>query len=832
MRKSMKKLWLLSIPLFLAAVAAVGCGEEHTHEYSSAWAFDATAHWHPSACSHDTKANKSEHSYTDLEIPPSVTSAGYTLHTCACGYSYVSDPAPSLPVEGELRFDEKGHWKPVLDGGEVEVEAHEYTHSTVAPTCSSFGYTKHTCDCGYWYASDTVAPTAHRYNDAVWDHDEDGHWHPALCCGAVSGKVAHNYVSRAVSCEESGDEEGGYTLYTCADCGYSYRGGSLGHGYSDAFGGDDYEHWRNAVCSHGGKTDVAEHALVGRSNVCVVCGKAVAERLSYELSADKTYYIVTGIGCWLSDDVVIPETYLEKPVKEIADRAFKGEEITSVTFPSGLTKIGADAFAGTKVSAVDLNGIEELGTRAFADSEIVSLTLGASLVKIGSAAFRDCTSLKTVTIAGNLTALPAYVFEGCTALQSVACTGTQKLKEIGAQAFSDCGLLTALDLSECETIGFSAFAGCVSFAPEALTKLSFAEEYAFFGSAIETATLPALAQIPANLFGGCEKLTSATLSATQIGASAFAECNLLETVLLTGTRLIGAGAFKNCAKLQTLTLPETVIRVGEGAFEGSKLITEDGGVRYAANVLVGADKGVSSVTVKANVIGIADGAFFGSESLGAVTLNQTVRFIGVDAFRKCEALRQITFTESVTQIGANSFRESGLVSVEIPATVMSVGDNAFYDCKALTTVSVSAQKIGKFAFSYTGVGRTLNSPVKQRPDYAKLTGVTLGSGVEEIGSNAFQYCPITAVTLPESLTSIGKYAFAQTDLAQITIPAKVAFIGEYAFYDCKALTSVTFADTQNWKAGKTGLNLSAPAQNAAYLKTTYLDYDWIKGETK
>ena len=834
MRKSMKKLWLITIPLCLVAVAAVGCGKEHTHEYSTAWAFDATAHWHPSTCSHDTKTNKSEHSFVSVTIPPSTTSQGYTLYTCACGYSYTSDTVGSLPVEsGEYRFDENGHWKLVLDGGQVNVEKHEYSDSVVESTCTTFGYTKHTCVCGYWYASDPTAPTEHTYNDAVWDHDENGHWHPALCCNAKSGNLAHNFTERVVPCEESDDPQmGGYTLFTCTVCGYSYRQ-EIGHSYSDTFDGDEYEHWRNATCSHSGeKADVAEHALVGRSNVCVVCGKEVAPRLSYELSANKDYYIVTGIGCWLENDVVIPENYLGKPVREIADRAFKGEPITAVTFEANLTKIGVDAFADTQISSVNLSGIEELGTRAFAGSKIVSLTLGASLNKIGNGAFRNCTNLQTVSIEGNLTTLPAYVFEGCAKLQTLTCSGTEKVKEIGAQAFLDCAELTTLDLSECEKIGYAAFAGCNKFAPADLNKLAVADEYAFFGNAIESVTLPMLEQLPANLFAGCEKLTSATLSAIGIGASAFKGCILLETLSLTGTELIGVDAFKNCEKLTALTLPETVIRVGKGAFEGTGLVTSESGVHYAANVLIGADSGVKTVTVKADAVGIADGAFQASASLSSVTLGQNVRFIGVDAFRKCEALTAIAFTESVKYIGANSFRESGLVTVTVPGTVKSVGDNAFYDCKSLEAVSVSAQMIGKFAFSYTGVGRTLGSPVKQRPDYAKLTSVTLGSGVKEIGSNAFQYCPITGITLPESVTKIGKYAFAQTDLTQITIPAQVTFIGEYAFYDCKSLSAVTFADTQNWKAGKTRLNLSNASQNVTYLKTTYLDYDWIKGETE
>ncbi len=828
MHKS-SKILLLALPLMVVAAAAVGCGEtEHAHTYSSDWAFNAEAHWHPSSCSHDTKTNKSAHAYTDIVVPPTVTSAGYTLHICGCGYSYASDEKDSLPSDsGELRYNENGHWKSVLSAdGQIEIEDHEYTDSTVAPTCSTSGYTKHACKCGYWYASAPTEPTPHSYDEAVWGHDQNSHWHPALCCDQRAEITAHDFTESVTpaTCDTKG-----YTEFTCKDCGYSYRGRetAASHSFAEALSSDEYEHWRVATCEHTTqKADAAEHVFVGTSNVCEVCGKEITRRLAYELSGDGEYYIVTGKGCIEADVIEIPDTYRGKKVQEIASRAFKDAEITSVAFGGNIKKIGTEAFAGTKISAAVLpDGIEELGTRAFANTNIVSVTLGASLQKLGYAVFRNCLSLQTVTIGGSLSVLPPYAFEGCSKLESVTCN--TKPTEVGAQAFLNCTNLTALDLSACTKVGFSAFGGCEKFVPD-FSALAVAEEYAFSGCAVETANLPAtLTQIGDNLFNGCTKLTAVAFTAKSVGGSAFAGCTSLNAVTMSGVELIGGGAFQGCTALTSLTLPDSVLRVGENAFRNSGLIQEEGGVQYAAGVAVGVNSGVSSVTIKAGVKGIADGAFRDLTSLTAVSLGG-VRFIGVSAFRACDKLTAITFTASVKVIGANAFRESGLTSVEIPATVESIGDNAFYDCKSLSSATVNAKEIGRFAFSYTGVDRTLDSPVKGRPDYAKLATVTLGSNVTAIGSNAFQYCPVTQITLSEKLTSIGKYAFAQTDLNSITIPASVTRIGEYAFYESK-ITSATFADTQNWKAGKTSLSLGTPAQNATYLKQTYRDIDWIKG---
>ncbi len=802
--KSKIKLCLLAVAALSVAAAAAGCaGGGHTHTYSDAWAFDAQSHWHPASCEHDAKINKSEHAFETAVIAPNETDGGYTLHICACGYSYKTDPTDPVPGEtpelGGYRFDAEQHWKPAASGEDLAPQPHRFEEEEVSPTCYAAGYTKHVCECGYWYASDPIGPVAHTYGEGVLEHDESAHWRTCLVCGIKNEIAPHNFAERITpaTCDA-----GGYTDFTCKDCGYSYRGREVaaGHTFAETLASDEFEHWRPATCGHTAKADVAEHVFADDSGVCAVCGKEIAPRISYTRSADGSYYIVTGIGNFKGEEIVIPDEVNGAPVREIAASAFRNNpDITSVTCGKNVEKIGAHAFEGTKLTAA------ELGSAA-----------------VGQRAFADCKELQTVTFETAGTVAP-YAFENCTSLQSVTCTSP--LTEVGAQAFNGCVKLQALDLSKCTSVGFSAFGGCAAFAPSSLEALVSAEEYAFSESGIAQAVLPAALQVISdNLFNGCEKLVSVTTSAAEIGVSAFEGCTLLSSVTLSGTKYISGRAFKGCAALSSLALPESVLRVGADAFGETGLITEKNGGKYAANVLIGAS--VGTMSVEEGTVGIADEAFKGNKTLTAITLADSVRFIGVDAFRGCEGLSAIDF-KNVKIIGANSFRESGLESVTVPATVESVGDNAFYDCKSLTSVSVSAKEIGRFAFSYTGEGRTLDSPVKQRPGYAKLASVTIGEGVESIGSNAFQYCPVKQITLPESLVSIGKYAFAQTDLTEIAIPAEVSLIGEYAFF-CN-LTSATFAKTSGWKAGKTALTLTSPASNATYLTSTYLDIDWIRG---
>ena len=88
-----------------------------------------------------------------------------------------------------------------------------------------------------------------------------------------------------------------------------------------------------------------------------------------------------------------------------------------------------------------------------------------------------------------------------------------------------------------------------------------------------------------------------------------------------------------------------------------------------------------------------------------VTNNQkeySVTSIGDDAFFGCTGLTSITIPNSVTSIGARAFYGcTGLTSIDIPNSVTSIGDYAFYGCAGLTSINIpnSVTSIGTGAFS-------------------------------------------------------------------------------------------------------------------------------------
>ncbi len=137
---------------------------------------------------------------------------------------------------------------------------------------------------------------------------------------------------------------------------------------------------------------------------------------------------------------------------------------------------------------------------------------------------------------------------------------------------------------------------------------------------------------------------------------------------------------------------------------------------------------------------------------GAITIPSTlggypVTTIGDDAFYNCAGLTSVTIPDSVTTIGGYTFYYcTSLTSITIPDSVTTIGNSAFRNCTSLTSITVpdSVTTIGDLAFY----------------ECESLTSVIIGNSVTSIGNCAFAFCyNLTSITIPDSVTTIDRDAF-------------------------------------------------------------------------
>jgi hypothetical protein len=160
---------------------------------------------------------------------------------------------------------------------------------------------------------------------------------------------------------------------------------------------------------------------------------------------------------------------------------------------------------------------------------------------------------------------------------------------------------------------------------------------------------------------------------------------------------------------------------------------------------------------------------------------------------------------SVTEIGSAAFSEAvGIVSVEIPNSIVTINNDAFALCTSLASVTFapasSVTSLGPAVFNGCSALTSISIPsgVERIEDMlfrgcSSLTHVSLPSGVESIGEESFGNCIVLGnFTFPASLTSIGNSAFETCDgLTDVRLPANLTSLGPFAFFDCDGLTTVS-----------------------------------------
>lgn len=174
-----------------------------------------------------------------------------------------------------------------------------------------------------------------------------------------------------------------------------------------------------------------------------------------------------------------------------------------------------------------------------------------------------------------------------------------------------------------------------------------------------------------------------------------------------------------------------------------------------------------------------DGDAFRELAITSVVIPYTVQFIDEDAFIDCKSLSSAVISEGLQHIGDSVFRGcDALKKIELPASLQSIASYAFRCCKGLEEVVIhGCYMIGGNAFEDCTSLKKLKIEVK---DYScqigsnaftgctALESVELGEGVTEIGSWCFSACAgIKSLILPKSLKTVLACAFNNAKVGQV-----------------------------------------------------------------
>ncbi len=554
---------------------------------------------------------------------------------------------------------------------------------------------------------------------------------------------------------------------------------------------------------------------------------------AYSFEVDGIYYNKNGNNATVTfrdntynsynGDVVIPETVtydgITYPVTAIGANTFYNcSELNRVVIPAGVTSIGSSAFYGCSL----LDGI----------------VIPEGVTKINERTFYNCTSLKAINIPAGVTSIGDYAFSGCNAITSLVWN---------ARSCSSRGSMPTAN------IGQVSIGSEVTLLPTDFIK----------GSKITEVNIPAtVVSIGSSAFSGCTLLTGAVIPSgvASISGSLFYGCTALSNVVIpAGVTSIGSYAFYNCSTLPTVAIPAGVTAIGSYAFYGCSLldgiVIPEGVTKINERTFYNCTS-LKAINIPAGVTSIGDYAFSGCNAITSLVWN--ARSCSSRGSMPTANIGQVSIGSEVTLLPTDFIKGSKITEVNIPATMVSIGKNAFLNCANLTDVTSRAltppTMLAQNCFScYETAILTVSVYAKEDYEstnwwnlftntvgvdfdgiddafegdslYYKITSDTevcvtyrdknLNSysgdiriprktiidgvvyDVTAIGDSAFYNCTdLTSVLMPYSIKSIGLRSFSScTKLDNVIIPDSVKTIEESAFYLCRNLKNVTLGNS-------------------------------------
>ena len=147
---------------------------------------------------------------------------------------------------------------------------------------------------------------------------------------------------------------------------------------------------------------------------------------------------------------------------------------------------------------------------------------------------------------------------------------------------------------------------------------------------------------------------------------------LKEIIIPEGITELDDSAFSYCTSLRRITLPKSLIKIGDYAFHNCRL---------------------EEMIIPEKVEEIGKYSFAYCSNLKSISLPNSLRKIGQYSFYECQSLKNIKVPEGVEEIQFRSFGDClNLESIYLPSTLKVVGKNIFLCCPSLKNITLNANE--------------------------------------------------------------------------------------------------------------------------------------------
>ena len=396
-------------------------------------------------------------------------------------------------------------------------------------------------------------------------------------------------------------------------------------------------------------------------------------------------------------DASLWEYKLDKKTNLVTITKYLGvmDDLTELTIPNFLLIDGKE-YRVTKIEGHD-------AWQAIANFN-GNVIISKGITEIGKASFNGANKITGVEIPDSVTLISDYAFQYCKSLTKIEIPGT--VKKIGnwwgnvnGQIFNGCSNLKEVILEEgIEEISGRAFDSCSKVKEWKLPKsLKRIGPCAFRNISVEEFNIPENVESIAATFISSSNLSRINVDSnnkyfTSVDGILFdkdstrlikypenRDGNSYEVPNTVKT--IDANAFISCKNLQTIVIADSVEKIGDSAFDGSKLKTINlgGGITNISNKPFYGAWNLTNINV------ITENDKYESENGILFNKGKTILIKYPPAIINGEVYE---IPNTVVEIGPQSFYRSQIKNVIIPSSVKKIGSESFFACYNLEEVNL------------------------------------------------------------------------------------------------------------------------------------------------
>ncbi len=422
-----------------------------------------------------------------------------------------------------------------------------------------------------------------------------------------------------------------------------------------------------------------------------------------------------------------------------SDREISLEFPNMESFPNysmhGKSSSYGASFASEAIVSISAPNATYAGTNAFSYMDNLRSINFPKLKEVLNYTFTYSASLVEIDLPA-LETLGTYVFYVCKALETI---NLPEAKNFGNYTLGNCTALVSVNAPKVETVNFASFYNCT-----------------------ELKTV---------------NLESAVEFGTSTNSSVFYQCYALESIELPKAELLGKWTFNKCTSLKSIDLPEAT-EFGVLVFNGCTVLES---VNTPKLVTLGStafqSSGIKSYTIPATLETMGYNPFSQCKSISSITVENTNWVYDADL--------QVLFDGEKSSVIA-ALIAGGKTSIELPSSVTTIGQYAFYYYETLASLSAPGlTTVDSGALWYcTGLnelkwstleGTVLSSYTKSALYGATLTDVDLtigSSNADKVTDNTIDLTTETltfkSITVADDAAEAAGYALA--DISADNVP--------------------------------------------------------------